>query len=299
MDIDQEKRMAGDYEIIHALHIGDREIVLRENPSAPEDERYVCAFCQQHEIFANYTEVMVSDDYPELVKLFGERVAEQAEKTRIALNGPKIQGIPNSAITAEDCEQVSYQEDIRGKVVVIRPEVLRREYRHATCQLQLCTSGSGAYPNSAALPVTAQSCIPGRGRGLSAATFSASSPRRTCPNGQSITWSCDRLKRNETLVTGRAADMGSRMNAGYLITDSIHIGTTEFVLGVSIAERSMFVTWACQGSDYYYWGHYHSDLLAAKKDLLERAGAELEYQMTKQERSGEQPEKSGKERERE
>ena len=68
MDIDQEKRMAGDYEIIHALHIGDREIVLGENPSAPEDERYVCAFC--------------------------------------------------------------------------------REYRHATCQLQLCTSGSGAYPNS-------------------------------------------------------------------------------------------------------------------------------------------------------
>lgn len=43
MDIDQEKRMAGDYEIIHALHIGDREIVLGENPSAPEDERYVCA----------------------------------------------------------------------------------------------------------------------------------------------------------------------------------------------------------------------------------------------------------------
>ena len=287
MDIDQEKRMAGDYEIIHALHIGDREIVLGENPSAPEDERYVCAFCQQHEIFANYTEVMVSDDYPELVKLFGERVAEQAEKTRIALNGPKIQGIPNSAIIAEDCEQVSYQEDIRGKVVVIRPEVLRREYRHATCQLQLCTSGSGAYPNSRG---TACYCT---------ATFSASSPRRTCPNGQSITWSCDRLKRNETLVTGRAADMGSRMNAGYLITDSIHIGTTEFVLGVSIAERSMFVTWACQGSDYYYWGHYHSDLLAAKKDLLERAGAELEYQMTKQERSGEQPEKSGKERERE
>ena len=34
MNIDQEKRMAGDYEIIHALHIGDREIVLGENPSA-------------------------------------------------------------------------------------------------------------------------------------------------------------------------------------------------------------------------------------------------------------------------
>ena len=34
--------------------------------------------------------------------------------------------------------------------------------------------------------------------------------------------------------------MGNRMNAGYLITDSIHIGTTEFVLGVSITERPTF-----------------------------------------------------------
>lgn len=148
MDMEQEKRMAGDYEIIHALHIGDREIVLGENPSAAEDERYMCAFCQQHEIFANYTDVMVSDDYPELVRLFGERVAEQAEKTRIELNGPKLQGIPNAPITAGDCEAIEYQQDLRGKVVVIRPEVLRREYRHATCQLQLCNSGPGAHPNS-------------------------------------------------------------------------------------------------------------------------------------------------------
>ena len=28
MSIEQEKRMAGDYVIIHAFHIGDREIVL-------------------------------------------------------------------------------------------------------------------------------------------------------------------------------------------------------------------------------------------------------------------------------
>ena len=27
-----EKRMAGDYEIIQAVHIGDREVVLGENP---------------------------------------------------------------------------------------------------------------------------------------------------------------------------------------------------------------------------------------------------------------------------
>ena len=44
-----------------------------------------------------------------------------------------------------------------GKLVVLkadrrdltaRPEVLRREYRRATCQLKLCTGGFGAYPRS-------------------------------------------------------------------------------------------------------------------------------------------------------
>ena len=144
----EEKRMAGDFEIIHALHIGDREIVLGENPTGAGGERYMCAFCEANTLLANYTEVMVSDDYPELVKLFGERVAEQAEKTRIELNGPKLQGIPNSPITAEGCEVIGHGHDLRGKIVVIKPEVLRPEYRRATCQLQLCTGGFGAAPNS-------------------------------------------------------------------------------------------------------------------------------------------------------
>ena len=148
MDSNREKRMAGDYVIIHAFHIGDREIVLGENPSGVDGERYMCAFCQSNGLMAGYTEVMVSDDYPELAKLFGERVAEQAEKTRIDLNGPKIQGIPNAPITADGCEVIGYQHDLRGKIVVIKPEVLRPEYRRATSQLYLCDGGFGASPNS-------------------------------------------------------------------------------------------------------------------------------------------------------
>ena len=66
MSIEQEKRMAGDYVILHAFHIGDREIVLGENPAAERNERYMCAFCDSNGLMAGYTEVMVSDDYPEL-----------------------------------------------------------------------------------------------------------------------------------------------------------------------------------------------------------------------------------------
>ena len=84
------KRMAGDYEIIQAIHIGDREIVLGEKPQSESGDKYMCAFCQQNELFAAYSEVMCSDNYAEMVKMFGERVTEQAEKTRVAMNKPKI-----------------------------------------------------------------------------------------------------------------------------------------------------------------------------------------------------------------
>ena len=144
----QEKRMAGDYEVIRALYIGDREIVLGENVQEDTGMRYMCAFCRQNALFAEYSEVMASDDFPEIVELFGQRIAEQAQKTRIELSKPRIQGIDDRPITAEGCTLISHEDDLHGKIVVIKPEVLRREYRRATHQLKLCTGGFGASPHS-------------------------------------------------------------------------------------------------------------------------------------------------------
>ena len=181
MDSNGEKRMVDDYVIIHTFRIGDREIVLGENPLGVDGERYMCALCQSNGLMAGYTEVMVSDDYPELAKLFGERVAEQAEKTRIDLNGPKIQGIPNAPITADGCEVIGCQHNLQGKIVVIKQEVLRPEYRRATSQLYLCDVVSSSYapgvlalpPTAGAPPVTARNCIPAKPLVLSGVTFSA------------------------------------------------------------------------------------------------------------------------------
>ena len=100
-DDSTEKRMAGDYEVIQAVHIGDREVVLGENPQDDTGMKYMCAFCRQNALFAEYSEVMASDDFPEIVELFGQRVAEQAQKTHIELNKPRIQGIDDRPITAE------------------------------------------------------------------------------------------------------------------------------------------------------------------------------------------------------
>ena len=147
-DDSTEKRMAGDYEVIQAVHIGDREVVLGENPQDETGMKYMCAFCRQNALFAEYSEVMASDDFPEIVELFGQRVAEQAQKTHIELNKPRIQGIDDRPITAEGCTPISHEDDLHGKIVVIKPEVLRREYRRATRQLKLCMGGFGASPHS-------------------------------------------------------------------------------------------------------------------------------------------------------
>lgn len=72
--------------------------------------------------------------------------------------------------------------------------------------------------------------------------------------------------------------MDLRMNAGYIITDSIHVGNTEFVLGVSSSTPTIYVTWECKNNNNYFWGHYTENCLEAKKDLLKRAGHELEIQ---------------------
>ena len=146
--MNENKRKAGDYEIIHAMHIGDQEIVVGENPAAAAGQMYMCAFCEQNEIFARYDEILCSDDYAEIIGIYGQRVAEQAEKTSIELKGPKIQGISNAPITAAGCTPITSDDDLNGKVVVIRPDVLRREYRRATNQVALCDGGFGASPRS-------------------------------------------------------------------------------------------------------------------------------------------------------
>ncbi len=77
---ENEKRMAGDYEIIHAIQVGDREIVLGENLMDVNGQKYMCAFCTANELFARYDDLYVSDDYTEILKYYGERMLNRQKK---------------------------------------------------------------------------------------------------------------------------------------------------------------------------------------------------------------------------
>ena len=92
--------------------------------------------------------------------------------------------------------------------------------------------------------------------------------------------------------------MNIRINAGYIITDSIHIGDVEFVLGVNMKEPSQFVTWQCANHSNYFWGHYFNDQFAAEKDLIARAREEVRYLEQQHKRLEKQNIPKGKEHER-
>lgn len=143
-----EKRMAGSYEIIHAMQIGDKEIVIGEDPAAAPGQQYMCAFCEQNDFFARYEQVLSSDDYAEIVGIFGWRVTESAEEIRRTFSELDLQGEQNPMLTAANCTPITSDDDLNNKVVVIRPDVLRREFRKASSQIKICDGGFGASPNS-------------------------------------------------------------------------------------------------------------------------------------------------------
>ena len=144
----ETKRKAGPYEITHAIHIGDREIVLGENPADTDGTPYMCAYCEANDIIASYYDSVGGEDYAEIVGIFGERIKEQAERTQEKLRQERLDGEQSILVTEKDCTLITSDDDLNNQVVVIRADVLRPEYRSARYQLRLCTGGFGASPHS-------------------------------------------------------------------------------------------------------------------------------------------------------
>jgi hypothetical protein len=81
-----EIHKAGDWEIIHALHIGDKEVIFGENTTNPRMERYMCAYCRSDDLFQEYSECMGGDDYLEIF-----RFMLSASRARLRRSKPKLQ----------------------------------------------------------------------------------------------------------------------------------------------------------------------------------------------------------------
>lgn len=134
-----KKRMADNYEITQAIHIGDKEVVMGvdETNAMP----YLCAFCNKNEIFNSYSGCLISDDYVEIVELFARRIRDQCEKVR---EEQKRIVVPKEIVTADMCMPFAYDTSLVGKVAAIKKDALRPEYQSAPYQLVYVTGGNGA-----------------------------------------------------------------------------------------------------------------------------------------------------------
>lgn len=132
-----EKRMIENFEIIHALQIGAREVVVGVSP----EQEFMCCFCTQDGMREYYAEAMASDDYLEIMELYADRLKGQVAALQAQR---KTLHIPLELLGREHCFPLNDSDDITGKVVAVKPSSLRYEYRRADCQLILVTNGSGA-----------------------------------------------------------------------------------------------------------------------------------------------------------
>jgi hypothetical protein len=142
----EKKRMVDTYEVIHAIHVGDREILFAVDDGKIDCPYMVCGCNWDNPLdIDQFFDPAGSDDYLEMMTEFTNRVKAQLEAVKAERD--KIT-VPLSPFTPEHCTPNNYGESIKNKVVVIRTERLRPEYRTADNQLVLAVSGFGTYANA-------------------------------------------------------------------------------------------------------------------------------------------------------
>lgn len=146
MKMNDEKRMVDTFEVKHAIHVGDKEVLFCEDDKKPNTPYMVC-YCSWDNPLGidHYFNASGSADYLEIMTEFTNRVQAQLEAVKAERD--KIT-VPLSPFTAEHCIPNDYGMSIENKVVVIRASRLRPEYRTAQNQLVLATGGFGTHANS-------------------------------------------------------------------------------------------------------------------------------------------------------
>jgi len=153
----EPKRTIEGYEEMYAVKLCGGEIILAENPTA--EARYMVCDCNYHPLgIVEYNNALGNTDFVEAMKLFTHRISERIISLE---NERETRGIPLQTLTAADCQSIK-DENLEGRVVVIKPEVLAPEYQSIDYQLALVTGGFGASPTARGRAVYCKDLIEGK-----------------------------------------------------------------------------------------------------------------------------------------
>jgi len=268
MSKDKEKRMIADtgYEVKHAIHVGDCEILVAENMKEPNGNYYFVANYTDNGLIGEYSQCMNGADYLKIMKEFTNRLNNQIDK---AVSEISITNFQSEPITAEQCYPHDYGQSIDGKVVVIKAEVLRPEYRRGDRQLVLVDGGFGANANSRGNAVFCYHL--NNGQHTRFERYEVLGEIKELPE-----WAAERLAVIKNEHESKNQTKPEKI-VGYTLTERIQVGKKLFVLGENPNAGQKYVTWQhIEGRSGYDLGHYFNNRDKALADLYARADKERE-----------------------
>lgn len=141
----EKREMAGDYEILQAVRLGGKEVLLGYNPKdgcAPYMTSYRAVnFLGDY----TYPKAIGGNDYLEIMQIFLNRVQEQA---KVVAQFREKRNVLIETLDREHCRERGEKESLEGKLIILRPTSLAPEYRTADCQLGFATGGFGCFPGA-------------------------------------------------------------------------------------------------------------------------------------------------------
>ena len=84
--MNEGKRKIGEYTVLCSVNVGEKEVILASNEQSTNGDKFMCGFAERNDLFELCSECMVSDDYIEIVHLFGSRVANVKEQITAITN---------------------------------------------------------------------------------------------------------------------------------------------------------------------------------------------------------------------
>jgi len=157
------KRKVDSYEIIHAIQVGNREVVLGIDENNPAGLYYMCGFLYTNPNFDSFVHV-TGEEYFEILKMYPPVVeqkiagADYLEIFHIFLDRVKYQlslvhselnriDVPFGEIFPDQCMAIDRDTELSNRIVAVRTTSLPPEYRYDIYQLVLVTGGMAAAAN--------------------------------------------------------------------------------------------------------------------------------------------------------
>ena len=272
MSEQKEKRMVSDtsYEVKQSMLIGGKEVMLAEDMSADDGHFYLVTVYHEKAFLAEYNSAIAYDNYFDAVKDFTGRINTEAE--RVQAEQGKITVPPMPVITKDQCHPHDYSQDLEGKIVAIRADVLLPEYRRGDFQLIYVTGGNGAKANAYGSAVFCKQLNSGETTRFERRDVLGVVRSESLPH-----WAKENLAK---LRSDMEKPLQTKEFAGrYEIIERIEVGQKVFALGHNKDAAQPYGTW--QGrkdvKNSFDLGHYFSDYDAAKDDLRDRAAKEQRH----------------------